>query len=876
MSFAASKARISKGIASGKYQKPDTTIQDGFMAASNIVAEGLLRQGERRREEEKRKLEEARELAKEQKAKEQAAANRKRKAEALAKDLGFSEGNTEAVTYLTEQLFLYNDDSSFVQTKADSDMKLKRLREKELEPIVEDVTSARIDKLPPLRLDDGVGGVKKITDDSGTVRPLTSLDLQNIADGSVGYVNKDGDLIKSPELMSEAQQMMKAFGPQQLQPSEVTQAETKQFGIEVDPKAFELDKERMTNLADAEAYMKELEAKGLIPEDSAQLKEITARIELLKGQDTEANLDEATKDPALAKSMLDRLNAEIEIAESDDAKKVIRESREYKLLTQMVGQNVDKIPFQDLTSVAAIKAYRRSIAANGLNISPEGKTALDIQEGELRANESRAFIENITDLKTAEAELNKLRATGTYTQMQIAEKIVAGFQADATKASNKDLLESLLNPESLIGLTSVELAERKATATQLGAKVEDLNIINARLNTRRILEGDAKFAEYVKNSITYDRTLGQIQVAIQNEESQEIIDGLTELAERQKKQKEKEAQLAAGVYGSETFAGVLIDPKTKTESFVQVKKDADGNLTLTDGTSVDTANFRKMSEPELEQFNKISAQQQKYIKELSASGVSLAEALRNSELAIEIATNSPMVRNAGGSFAQLVTGTVRGTSNIIDVTASLFQNATEGVDETGASVTYITEDQLLSALQQQGVGKNILDAIVSKDVQNLADETAKFQATMVILAFRSGRIEGQSGNAMSNKDFERLTQMLNTSGSVQAFADNLRGYMRSKVESYDDAVFQAENTGLVADFKQRFKWSPVAPLKNFQTFVTERDSATLTKAFDNTMTGGFPVPNQKARQALINNPDKAAEFDLLFGKGAAAKILGNN
>jgi hypothetical protein len=259
-----------------------------------------------------------------------------------------------------------------------------------------------------------------------------------------------------------------------------------------------------------------------------------------------------------------------------------------------------------------------------------------------------------------------------------------------------------------------------------------------------------------------------------------------------------------------------------------------------------------MSAPELEQFNKISAQQQKYIKELSASGVSLAEALRNSELAIDIATNSPMVRNAGGSFAQAVTGTVRGTSNILDVTASLFQNAPTGVDETGAAVTYITEEQLRSALKQQGVGQDILDAIVSKDVQNLADETAKFQASMVILAFRSGRIEGQSGNAMSNKDFERLTQMLNTSGSVQAFADNLRGYMRSKVESYDDAVFQAENTGLVADFKQRFKWSPVAPLKNFQTFVTERDSPTLTTAFDNTMNSqSLPQPKSKEERDAL-------------------------
>jgi hypothetical protein len=389
MSFAASKARITKGIKSGKYQKPDTTIQDGFMAASNIVAEGLLRQGERRREEEKRKLEEARELAKDQKAKEQDAVKRKRKAEALAKDLGFSEGNTGAVTYLTEQLFLYDDDSTFVQKKADSDMKLKRLKEKELPPIVEDVTSARIGKAPPLRLDDGVGGEAgtKTIVDNGRERPLTTLDLQELADGRTARIDsKTGEKIAQPELMSEAQQMMGAFGPQQLEKSEVTQAETKQFGLEIDPDAkepVELDYQRLTTLDDIDLYVGEIKSKGQTLTDDQQTV-IDNRKNLLNGRRVDAAIADAVKDENNAKSALMALEAKVNQAATEDEKNKITDSYEYKAIKGFVdrfalGENYE-VPINQLKTAQDVQLEKAFIVMNKKNVGPEVMAALEEME----------------------------------------------------------------------------------------------------------------------------------------------------------------------------------------------------------------------------------------------------------------------------------------------------------------------------------------------------------------------------------------------------------------------------------------------------------------------------------------------------------------
>ena len=346
------------------------------------------------------------------------------------------------------------------------------------------------------------------------------------------------------------------------------------------------------------------------------------------------------------------------------------------------------------------------------------------------------------------------------------------------------------------------------------------------------LQSFRSYAEKVTNVATAET---QLALAQSEGASANVLNELQTLLENQRKAKLKSDLAQAGLDVSAVIDAVL-EKADGTKDYILARRDSEGKLFPVEQNLQGTV--RLMSELEADAFKTIRSEVQKYSMNLADQNANIAEALRNAEMAIGIAKKNPMVRNAGGGFAQFVTSAVRGTESIFTVAGSLLDNSQKkGKDAaTGEDVTYITQEEVLQAMQAQGRDKSFLDAIVSQDVQNLADETAKFEATMIILAFRSGRIEGQSGNAMSNKDFERLMQMLETKGSVDAFESQLRGYMKSKIQSYDDKTetYLGTNSNLSTFFSE-YGYYPTTKPMSFQEFVTRRGEGDLTNAYQNTM-----------------------------------------
>ena len=86
MAWGNTKARVRSKIASGGFaKKPD---YDFLQTGANIIAQGMLDAKERRLEADKKAKEKAEAEAEKLKKKEQEAADRKRKAESLAKEFG--------------------------------------------------------------------------------------------------------------------------------------------------------------------------------------------------------------------------------------------------------------------------------------------------------------------------------------------------------------------------------------------------------------------------------------------------------------------------------------------------------------------------------------------------------------------------------------------------------------------------------------------------------------------------------------------------------------------------------------------------------------------------------------------------------------------
>lgn len=370
------------------------------------------------------------------------------------------------------------------------------------------------------------------------------------------------------------------------------------------------------------------------------------------------------------------------------------------------------------------------------------------------------------------------------------------------------------------------------------------------------------YAEKVSNQ---SEAITALDLAMSENAPIEVITKLTALKDNHTKAKTIADRRLAG-QNINAIEDAVITMPDGTKKYIQAKYSEAGGLVPLDESLEGTVTL--MSPFMAEAFTKAKAQMQKDTMAIANNSANISEALRNSELAISIAENSPMVRNAGGVLAQFSTRLFRGTESAFNVAGSLLNKSNQsGLDQaTGETVTYITEADFLEGMKSTGKDKSFLDAIVSQDVQKLADETSRFEATMIILAFRSGRIEGQSGNAMSNKDFERLTQMLETKGSVTAFTEQLRGYMKSKVLNYDDTVLATMGSNSIpASFKEEYGFYPVTSPLTFSEFVEKRNEPDLTTAYQNTMAvevaaSVVNAAGTKDDPILVSSPEEGLQY----------------
>ena len=400
------------------------------------------------------------------------------------------------------------------------------------------------------------------------------------------------------------------------------------------------------------------------------------------------------------------------------------------------------------------------------------------------------------------------------------------------------------NTSSLDNL-SVEILRVMENDTNISETNRGLIKEFADAKAKKLEETSKSFRSYAQNVNSVAEAQTALDLASSENAPDNVITQLTDLLDNQVKLKTKSDLIAAG-FDTAAVIDAVITLEDGTKDYILARRDSEGGLTPVDAELQGKGTVSLMSEVQLATFKDARKVVQKYSVALANQNANLAEALRNSELAISIVNNNEMVRNAGGSVAQFITSTVRGTESVLTVAESLFKgSAVQGKNaDNGDPETYITEEQLLAAMKEKGRDQSFLDAIVSQDVQNLADDTARFEATMIILAFRAGRIEGQSGNAMSNKDFDRLKQMLETRGSSEAFEQNLRDYMRSKIVSYDDGVVLTLNTNpTIAGFKQEYGFYPTATPMNFTEFVNTRKEPTLSTAFTNTMNAQPVAPD---------------------------------
>jgi len=327
------------------------------------------------------------------------------------------------------------------------------------------------------------------------------------------------------------------------------------------------------------------------------------------------------------------------------------------------------------------------------------------------------------------------------------------------------------------------------------------------------------FNFYAKNVSNEARAITALDLAKSDNAPSDVIQKLINLRDNHAKAKTTSDLLQAGL-DVNSIEDAVLTMEDGTKKYIQARVDTENNLLAIDPE--DKGTIRLMSAEETKAFSDIRTETQKIFTELGEASNAISEALETSAAAISIVDNDERTKGIGGSAAKLFAGSTRGAGELVSVVTDLFKGKPD--DHT------IT----LEDIKAKGKFSNdVLNAVVSGDVKSLADDTARFQAKMLSLAFQVGRMEGQSGNAMSNQDFRKIMEIVSTSGGAVAFKTNLKDYLNGKINSYDRKLGKATGPGSQVDtFVKRYKYSPISlPLK-MDAYVASVGQESLTSAYE--------------------------------------------
>lgn len=229
---------------------------------------------------------------------------------------------------------------------------------------------------------------------------------------------------------------------------------------------------------------------------------------------------------------------------------------------------------------------------------------------------------------------------------------------------------------------------------------------------------------------------------------------------------------------------------------------------LTDTQNQPLEGFRPVTDDEIragdEALKVINTRITKYNENLQNVGSALV--LADDVVNIVNQTPEVLTRVAGG--VQALTSAVREVNTAASLVGQLLESSQNNE---------VTREEFENSLNRSGalpngVSVDQLEGIDLNSITNLSERKALFDAKVFLLAFRSGALEGQSGQAMSDKDYQRLLKIVYASSNPQTFQQQLNDYIRQGVSTLERTSNSLNNSrdGLIGRFQQQYGYNPVS------------------------------------------------------------------
>ena len=158
----------------------------------------------------------------------------------------------------------------------------------------------------------------------------------------------------------------------------------------------------------------------------------------------------------------------------------------------------------------------------------------------------------------------------------------------------------------------------------------------------------------------------------------------------------------------------------------------------------------------------------------------------------------------------------------------------------------LTQEAFEQDLMVQGVlrpGETLDDVVARIQGQgnlDLATQKQLFESKLLLAAFRMGRLEGQQGNAMSNRDFEKLMQIIRpTRSNVAAFKSQIGDYFRGRLNILNANADNFLNAGQVQSFIGEYGYSPFVNMENPVVYMEDYLTNSQNRGATDEMRAGY-------------------------------------
>lgn len=256
-----------------------------------------------------------------------------------------------------------------------------------------------------------------------------------------------------------------------------------------------------------------------------------------------------------------------------------------------------------------------------------------------------------------------------------------------------------------------------------------------------------------------------------------------------------------------------------------------------EGKRVEGSGWKRLTKEQDNALEAVYKTNNAEVSKYKQSQSDLASTVRLTGDVLDIVNKQPEALTRVAQGVKAVVGGAREAVTAVGVLRDLMGKDGKGVVQLGTFERTLKERGLLEKDQS-------LEALANTDtskITDLASARAILEAKLILLTFRSGSLEGQSGNAMSNKDFDRLTTIVNASSGSDTFRKNLTSYVKGLVDRHGDMAFQLNDraTGLAGNFQERYGFSPGARhVIPFEDFIDTRKDPNLKRSYQMILSGG--------------------------------------